>query len=458
MATDSGDRGVSLRILPSDSFPKNTAAEEPPPGPPIGKDEADVLRLFGITPSGPIVDPIPAEPPPDPAAPPAPAAPEGAPPAPAPDGAPPAPPAPAPEGTPPPATPAPAPAPAPRPSRIEQKLDELAKKVGAGTAPPPAPAPAAPEAPEADLRTQALRLLETDPKSKYRGRPLEAQFKEYDAKWNAYRAKWEVEHPSDAFDPDDEAHDSFRDRYEPDVDPLDIVRAEARIEARAETEARLAEERAAREAERIEENARAAARSAASLLTDEPLASVEEKDPALAAAIEDALPAAERLAELAHRLFSPGTREQFDTSDPGQRTLLALVGNAEDALAARPAAETSFEGRRFVSSEEFGKLAPKDRRGVWTPAQEPRVVELLLRDHLRRSVEAKASANRAKFEKWAAKRGAPAASPPAPTPPAPAPAAPPPPPAPTPPAGGSPPIVPAPAAGAPAYSVENFFS
>lgn len=457
MATDSGDRGVSLRILPSDSFPKNTPAEEPPPGPPIGKDEADVLRLFGITPSGPIVDPIPAEPPPDPAAPPAPAAPEGAPPAPAapapapaPEGAP-APPAPAPDGAP----PAP-PAPAPRPSRIEQKLDELAKKVGAGTAPPPAPpTPEAPE-PEADLRTQALRLLESDPKSKYRGRPLEAQFKEYDAKWSAYRTKWEVEHPNDAFDPDDEAHDSFRDRYEPDVDPLDIVRAEARIEARAETEARIAEERAAREAERIEENARAAARSAASLLTDEPLSAVEEKDPALAAAIEDALPAAERLAELAHRLFSPGTREQFDTSDPGQRTLLALVGNAEDALAARPAAETSFEGRRFVSSEEFGKLSPKDRRGVWTPAQEPRVVELLLRDHLRRSVEAKAATNRTKFEKWAARRAAPA---PAPAAPPAAPAAPaPPPPAPAPPAGGSPPIVPAPATGSPTYSVENFFS
>ena len=407
-------QGVTIRTITE--FPPNVPAEEPPEGPPMDRSVADALRLIGVSPSGPIIDP---EPIPDP---------EPETPTPSPT----EPPTPSPTDPPAPAAPAPTPAPTPptpapsKLSKVVEKLDQVAERLArAGDTPPPPPPPAAPEPEPESLRIQALRLLETDQKSKYRGQNLVQKYGEYEKKWGDYRTKWEAEHPSDAFDPDDEAHDAFRDRHEPDIAETDIIRAEARVEARAEIESRLEEQRAATTQERIKENAKAAARGAASLLADKPLAEIEADDPALADAVEEAIPAASRLARLAHELFTPGSRTPWNVGDPEHKTLLALVGDSEDALSRQPAADTTFEGRRFVPSKVWNRLTPEERENAWTPAQEPVVVEVLLKNHLRAGIETRAGKLREKY----AKRGAKYAPAPAPTP---APAA-----APTPPAGGT---------------------
>lgn len=412
-------QGVTIRTITE--FPPNVPAEEPPEGLPMDRSVADALRLIGVSPTGPIIEP---EPTPDP---------EPTPPTetPAPTETPPAtPPPPAAPTTPPETPPAPAPTPSPsKLSKVVEKLDQVAERLAkAGETPPPPPPPAAPEPEPESLRIQALRLLESDPKSKYRGQNLVQKYGEYEKKWGDYRTKWEADHPADAFDPDDEAHDAFRDRHEPDIAETDIIRAEARVEARAEIESRLAEQRAATTQERIKENAKAAARGAASLLADKPLAEIEAEDPALADAIEEAVPAASRLAKLAHELFTPGSRTQWNVGDPEHKTLLALVGDSEDNLSRLPAAETTFEGRRFVPSKVWNRLTPEEREDAWTPAQEPAVVEVLLGNHLREGIKARAEKLRERYTKRASKY-APA---PAVVPPTPAPA-----PAPTPPAGGT---------------------
>jgi hypothetical protein len=317
-------------------------------------------------------------------------------------------------------------------SKVTEKLDAIADKLArAGDPAPAAPAPTPEPEPES-LRIQALKLLETDPKSKYRGQNLVQKYGEYETKWNAYKTKWEVDHPDAEFDPDDEAHDTFRDRYEPDIAETDIVRAEARIEARRDAEEALAAQRAELAQERIRENAKAAARNATSLLTDKPIDKVEEEDPALADAIEEAVPAAQRLAKLAHEMFTPGTNTRWDLANPEHKTLLALVGDAEDNLAAQPAESVTYEGRRFVPAKVWSRMSQAERENAWTPAQEPGVVEILLKNHLRAGIEMKAGKLREKYAKRATKYGtpAPAAAPAAPATPAPKPTV-------APPAGGT---------------------
>lgn len=419
------DEGVTIRTLTE--FPPNIPAEEPPPGMAMDRSVVEALRLIGVSAPGAINEPAPI-PDPEPIPGEAPPTPTDAPPAETPPATPPAPAAPAPaapETPPAPATPTPS-----KLSKVVEKLDQVADRLAKAGEPQTPPPPPAPEPEPESLRIQALKLLESDPKSKYRGQPLVQKYTEYEKKWNDYRTKWEAEHPSDAFDPDDEAHDSFRDRHEPDIAENDIIRAEARVEARAEIESRLEEQRAASTQERIRENAKAAARGAASLLADKPLADIEADDPALADAVEEAIPAASRLAKLAHELFTPGSRTRWDINDPEHKTLLALVGDSEDTLSRQPAAETTFEGRRFVPSKVWNRLSPEERENSWTPAQEPVIVEVLLKNHLRAGVETRAGKLREKYAKRGAKY---AAAPPAAAPtPTPAPA-----PAPTPPAGGT---------------------
>jgi hypothetical protein len=403
----SNGEGVTLRQLTPDSFPKNIEAEEPPPGPPVDRSVAEALRLIGVNPSGTIVDPAVPDPSPEPE--PAPPAPDPTPtptPTPAPD--------PTPAPTPAPAAPPPTPAPAPEPpapsargalAKAAEKLEAVADKLARAAAPAtPEPAPQPEPTPES-LRIEALRLLETDTKSKYRGQNLVQKYTEYETKWKGYREKWELEHPNDSFDPDDEAHDPFRDRYEPDIEESDIIRAEARIEARRDAEEAFAAQRAELAQERIRESAKAAAREAASLLIDKPLAEIEAEDPALADAVEETLPAAQRLAKLAHEMFTPGTATTWDRNNPEHRTLLALVGSAEDTLAAQPATATSFEGRRFVTAKEWNRLSREEQADAWTPAQTPRVVEILLGNHLRAGLETRAKALRERTRSGRASMG-----------------------------------------------------
>lgn len=412
------DEGVTIRTLTE--FPPNIPAEEPPPGMAMDRSVVEALRLIGVSAPGAINEPAPI-PDPEPIPGEAPPPPADAPPAEAPPATPPAPAAPtpaAPETPPAPATPTPS-----KLSKVVEKLDQVAERLAKAGEPQTPPPPPAPEPEPESLRIQALRLLESDPKSKYRGQDLVKKYGEYEKKWGDYRTKWEAEHPADAFDPDDEAHDAFRDRHEPDIAETDIIRAEARVEARAEIESRLAEQRAASTQERIKENAKAAARGAASLLADKPLAEIEAEDPALADAIEEAVPAASRLAKLAHELFTPGSRTQWNVGDPEHKTLLALVGDSEDNLSRLPAAETTFEGRRFVPSKVWNRLTPEEREDAWTPAQEPAVVEVLLGNHLREGIKARAEKLRERYAKRAPKYApAPAVVPPtpaaAPTPPA----------------------------------------
>ncbi len=432
------EEGVTLRHISPEEAPKNIEAIEPPPGPPVDRAVADALRLIGVNPSGTIIEtpayepePLPGETPP--------AAPETPPATPPPETPPATPPA-----TPP--TPVtPPPAPSPRTSALTkaaEKLEAVADKL-ARAATPAAPAPAPPpEAPTPEsLRIEALRLLETDAKSKYRGQNIVQKYTEYETKWKGYREKWELEHPNDSFDPDDEAHDSFRDRHEPDIEESDIIRAEARIEARRDAEEALAAQRVEFAQERIRENAKTAAREAASLLapqkpdgTPKLISEIEAEDPALADAIEEALPATQRLAKLAHEMFTPGTATTWDRNNPEHRTLLGLVGSAEDNLSAQDPSTVTFEGRRFVTAKEWNQLSRAEQQEAWTPAQEPRVVEILLGNHLRAGLETRAKALRERYTKRATKYGAaPAPAPtPAPAVPAPAPA-----PTATPPAGGT---------------------
>lgn len=424
------EEGVTFRT--AEPPPADIPAPEPPPQEPVSRSVAEALKLIGIHPTNVTEEPSP-EPPPTPTPAPDPNA------TPAPD----TPPAPTPDpGNPPPPAPTPAPTPTPTPenrttsklNRVVEKLDQVVDKLGKA-APANTPPPAAPE-PEPDLRTQALQSLSSDPK--YRGRNLVEEYQEYEKSWKGYKQEWIAKHPGEKFDPEDEAHDSFRDAYEPDIDDRDLVRAEARLEARREAEEAIRAQRAELARERIQDTARRAEQEAATLLTDVPIDKLEAEDPAKADAIEEALPAAKRLVRLAHEMFTPGSPIGWDQNNPDHRTMMALVGNAEDLLASQPADQTTLDGRRFVTAGEWNKLSERERQRAWTPAQEPRVVEVFLGNHLKATVEARAGKLRERYTKRAAKFAGP--TPPAPTPalaptPAPVPA---PTPTPTPPAGGTP--------------------
>ena len=423
------------------SEPTFIPAEEPLI-PEINPLDAQIFRTIGA--NYPLPDPVPTpepEPLPDPGSPdPAPVPDPAAPAAPAPPPEPvpsPAAPTPAPAPAAPPASPSPAPVPAPTPkgrNRLDRIEDAVAKLADVVSQPAPA-APNPPPAPPSGPTVEPKLALRLEAVTQVAGPQAAKKYEEFVAKDSAFRKKWEVDNPGKRFDTESDEYLAFRDAHEPDVPTEDIIRAEATIAATREVEKRfeerLAQERASAVREQAETEARRAAASAPTAISE----GLDASDKFVAHATKvHAQEAAIALRE-AHRLFTPGITPQFDQNNPIQRALVETVAKYDAIYAKMDPAETSFDGRQFVTAAQYDRIPAKDRAGYWTLAQEPHLVAAAVASSFKERVKTTAETLRREF-------GTPApAPPPAPVPQAPTPT-PTPAPAPvvipaTPPAGGA---------------------
>lgn len=446
---------VVTRVTPPEEGPKFVPAVLPPsPEGGVDPHTAEVLRFMGIasppvTPANPDV-PLPASPfevPAAPAAAPAGPTAPAEPAAPAPPPVPPSPPAPAPAtpvagGTPPPPA-APAPGSLSRIASAAEKLERAADRLSQPPADPAPPPETPPEDFDRKLRAEALRDLQG--RKEFAGRNLVGEFEEFEKSLGEYRKRWETAHPGEAFDLEADEHSGWRDRNEPDIDAEALIRAEARVEGRWEASKIAAQDREARDREAAAAQAQQIAQGApAKLLAQlgaEDLEKLRAKDPALALAAREAMAGVVGATRAVHELCRPGA-----VASPTNMThqwVLGTVDYYEASLASLPPDQTIRDGRTFVRQQEYDRMPPEKRDGVWTLRNEPDMVEHLVHAQFRTLVQ-----NRAEDIRSFMAPPPPPAAAGAPAPP-PAPAVPPAPPAPvTSPATS--PMAP-PAAGAPNY-------
>lgn len=421
---------VVTRVTPPDEAPKFVPAVLPPaPEGGVDPHTAEVLRFIGVAspPVVPTANPdvpppaspfeVPAAPAAAPAGPTAPA--EPAAPAPPPT---PAPAAPAP-GAPSPGTPPPSPGSLSRIATAAERLERAADRLAQPTAEPPPPADTSPEDLERKLRVEALQDLQK--RKEFTGRNLLGEFDEFEKSLGEYRKRWETAHPGEDFDFDADEHNSWRDRNEPDVDAELLIRAEARVEARWESAQLMAQERAARDREAVAQQAQQIAQEAPGKLLAqlgaEDLEKLRAKDPALALAAREAFPGVVGATKVVHELCRPGVKD--NPSNPTHQFVLGTVAYYEASLASLPADQTIRDGRTFVRQQDYDRLPPERRDGVWTLRNEPGMVEHLVHAQFRTLVENRAADIRA-FMQPAAPAAAPGTPPTPPATPSPAPPAP----------------------------------
>lgn len=332
------------------------------------------------------------------------AAPPPPPPQPEPAPAPGTPPPPAEPGTatPPPPAPAPAPAPAtppPAPAALDtQTVDRIADAVAARTPPPPPPAPApAPAAPDATVGLsltagdhkllEELAIIEEVLPAEYKGiREKMIQFWRNEAAWIV---EWQRTHPGKTFDEDDEEYIAWVEANEPSIEPhvLELGKEE-RIKRgmRAEWEQTQAKERAERQqqeqAKAVVPQVRERALGAVAEMTkialpqygtmitgpeinDATEKAIREGDPE---AHQILLEEAEQMSfmiqalEIASRTNDPNVqlpiRIRLKHSGlvfhPLEQALI-VVAEMESEWAKKPAAETTIEGRTFITQDRMSE-------------------------------------------------------------------------------------------------------
>lgn len=171
-------------------------------------------------------------------------------------------------GTEPPAEPAPAAPAAPAAAAPAQPVidpDDIADRV-ANRLQPKVTSPPTPDNPYAkfsEADQKQLRVLEHLNKTsdKYKGRNLVQEATEFYTREAAYKENWIRSNPGEKFDPQDDAHKDFYDKFEPVVDTGDLDEAKIDLIASARAE-KIAGEAVRQQMAPIQEQAKKAERTA----------------------------------------------------------------------------------------------------------------------------------------------------------------------------------------------------
>lgn len=292
--------------------------------------------------------------------------------------------------------------------------------------------------------------MEAEKPEKYKG--LVKELASYAKLENDYIQKWIDENPGMEYDPNSNEHDEFYRRHQPAMDPEDIEAAkeslrEAKIRAQVlqEISPELNEIRTNKAIQAAAPKFQAAAQGVitdvleginpeyAKVATDrEKLNQIGEEDP-IAADVGQSV--VNKYVTLATEAVALHNGIPFNSKNPAHMDTFYRVLRIEDSIKALPPGEQVYEGRRFATREEYGRMSPEMKRSHWTVGEESVLYDIRL--EAKREAEAAYKAAVEQHERYSKRKGkTPATN-----------GAPPPQPAPAPPAqrSSAPSIVPAPA-------------
>lgn len=200
-----------------------------------------------------------------------------------------------------------------------------------------------------------------------------------------YVKTWTKDNPGEKFNTDDEQHDAFFERVEPQVDEDDWVDAKANIRAReisskaiAPVNEKLEEMEKERARQNLEPMVRQKQVESVHLLLNEfepaiieairkpdGLKELAEKDPITAAILGRMAQNVGSLAGEIVRLEDPKAGINFDPKNDLHLELADFIIGQERRIAALPPEERTHEGRMFVGRQQRMALPPEERTGYW---------------------------------------------------------------------------------------------
>lgn len=244
-------------------------------------------------------------------------------------------------------------------------------------------APAAPPAPKKedfsglpeDVRRKLpvlQKMAELNP-DKY-GNIVE-EIKSYTGKEEAYVAQWEKEHPGEEFDAEDKSHDAWYAKHKPEYSPDDYE--DARVEIRMEPKLKKLAEENQSYRERVE----ASERQAKIKPMVEGLAADASKQIATAINKEftdpeklQSDPVAQEIVQNVSRSAAAhidtlaglmSTTVKYDDTNPQHRYLYDFAVDLDQRIKALPASETTSDGKRFATQDEWANMSDAQRRSHW---------------------------------------------------------------------------------------------
>ncbi len=292
----------------------------------------------------------------------------------------------------------PPPKPAPRKRASEAEITERAAAAAAEAATravarmAPAPKPEerpAPKLPEDNL-TPAERKqftvyqeLESSQPDRYKG--VTAKYLNSLTEIQTYVKTWAKDNPGAKFDPDDEQHNDFFARVEPDVDEDDWVDAKANLRAREisnQAVKPLNEKLQQMEQDRNKAMLEPFVQQktlegvhlllnefdpelAAEILKPDGLKELKEKDPITAGILNHVANHVGALAAEIVRLHDPNAGTQFDPRNPSHKEIADFILSQEDRISRLPANDRLRDGKRFIGRLAYRQLQPDEKAGYW---------------------------------------------------------------------------------------------
>jgi hypothetical protein len=216
------------------------------------------------------------------------------------------------------------------------------------------------------------KMAELNP-DKYGG--IVDEIKAYTAKEESYVSQWEKEHPGQEFDAEDEAHDSWYAKNKPEYSSDDYE--DARVEIRMEPKLK----KLADENQSYRQKIEAAEKQAQLKPMVESLAADATKQIATAINAEFTSPEKLQSDPLAHDIVQNVARSaadhigtlaglmtsavQYNDADPKHRYLYDFAVDLDQRIKSLPAAETSNDGKRFATQDEWAQMSESQRRSHW---------------------------------------------------------------------------------------------
>lgn len=248
------------------------------------------------------------------------------------------------------------------------------------------------------------------------------KLKEAATKETKYIEAWEEQHPDEAFDPEDSAHNVFYKKTFPEIpehdfevakDSLKEARIEAKLDAKykSQIEAIQKEKAADKLAPVIQQRVGDVIESALGAI-DESLASIA-RDPQKLNALQESNPIAADVVGAIHQSFSPlmvanigvhqGTVE-FSHQNPTHVALFNLAQEIERKTSAAPLEQRmDAQGRVFATRAQFQQMSPEEQAQHWFVDQD--VLAYVIAQKAAHTAKEWYDSAQEKHKKWAKANG-----------------------------------------------------
>ncbi len=271
------------------------------------------------------------------------------------------------------------------------------------------------------------RLAEDNPRYKNAAKDFADGVK----KARAYEAKWRENNPDKEFDPEDDEHNDFYERIEPDVTERDFRRAEVAIEADRIAEKRIRErlepvEKRQREreaAETVSSLRPQIEQSAGDILTSmletispdegeklrknpesvlEIVKELEESDPIAFDIMKNSTGECVEVVSEVVKLWRSNGAVPFNQSNPIHEHIRKFSAHAEGEIKKLPTHQRLHQGKRFATWAEAEKMDAATRAKHWV-LDDTHIIAML-KDHYMKASKAEYQAQRERLDRYISKK------------------------------------------------------